>query len=116
MYAGIDATFGILHHTQGGRGLNVMPSGENPWNELLKAKRRRNKGNLDELTRRLWRGILIADVGLDDAMLSGNSEEIRRWLHCLHQLSGTYLKIVMDADIEKRLQALEERFSHAKQF
>jgi hypothetical protein len=57
---------------------------------------------------------LIADAGLDDAMLSANSEEIRRWLHCLHQLSGTYLKIVMDADVEKRLQAIEERFSNGK--
>jgi hypothetical protein len=88
-----------------------MPSGQNPWTQILSAKRRRAKGDLSELQRRLWRGILIADAGLDDAMQASNGEEVRRWLHVLHQLSGTYLKIVMDADLEQRLRALEARLA-----
>jgi hypothetical protein len=88
-----------------------MPSGENPWNQLLNVKRQRARGSLTDLQRRLWRGILIAEAGLDEGMRAADSAEVRRWLHILHQLSGTYLKIVMDHEIEARLRVLEEKFS-----
>jgi hypothetical protein len=88
-----------------------MPSGQNPWNQLLGVKRQRAKGSLTDLQRRLWRGVLVAEAGLDEGMRVADSEEVRRWLHILHQLSGTYLKIVMDGEMEARLRALEEKFS-----
>jgi hypothetical protein len=88
-----------------------MPSGQNPWSQILGVKRQRAKGSLTDLQRRLWRGILIAEAGLDDAMRAADSEEVRRWLYILHQLSGTYLKIVMDADLEQRMRVLEARFA-----
>ena len=86
-----------------------MPSGQNPWNQILGVKRQRAKGSLTDLQRRLWRGILVAEAGLDEGMRAADSEEVRRWLYILHQLSGTYLKIVLDGELEARLKALEEK-------
>ena len=86
-----------------------MPSGQNSWNQILGVKRQRAKGSLTDLQRRLWRGILVAEAGLDEGMRAADSEEVRRWLYILHQLSGTYLKIVLDGELEARLKALEEK-------
>jgi hypothetical protein len=91
-----------------------MPSGKNPWNQILSAKRRRAKGTLSDLTKHVWRCILVADAGLDHAMESEDSEDVRRWLHVTQQLSGTYLKILVDHDIETRLRAIEEKVSNDK--
>jgi hypothetical protein len=96
------------------RGINRMPSGQTAWAELLSGKRARSKGSLDDLQRKLWKAIRALDCGLDDAMQRGDGDEIRKYTHCLTQMSSVYLKLVMDADVERRLQILEARFS-AKQ-
>ena len=88
-----------------------MSSSKNPWNQLLASNRRRSKGSLDKLQLRLWHGICTAEAGLHDAMEQGDAEEVRRWLHILHQLAGTYAKIAMDADVEQRLKGIEMRFA-----
>jgi hypothetical protein len=49
-------------------------------------------------------------------MQQGDGDEVRKYSHCLTQLAGVYLRLVMDSDVEKRLQAIEERFSGEKQF
>jgi hypothetical protein len=116
MYAGIDAIFGILRHTQGDRGLNVMPSGENAWNQLLGTKRARSKGSLEDLQRKLWKGVRSAECGLTDAMKRGNGDDVMRWIHCLAQISSAYLRVAVDAELEVRLAQLEKRFSDAQPY
>ena len=39
---------------------------------------------------------------------------MRRWLHIKQQLSGVDLKAMLDSDIEKRLEAIEQRFDDGK--
>src|SRR5688572_30282999 len=96
------------------RGINRMPSGQTAWAELLSGKRARSKGSLDDLQRKLWKAIRALDYGLDDAMQQGDGDEVRKYSHCLTQLAGVYVRLVMDSDVEKRLQAIEERFSNGK--
>jgi hypothetical protein len=93
-----------------------MPTGENAWNELLKTTRPKAKGSLVVLQIKLWRGIRAAELGLNKAMASEDGEDVRRWLHAMQQLSGTYLRIVLDGDIERRLQELEARFLNDKPY
>jgi hypothetical protein len=93
-----------------------MASGQTPWAELLSAKRARSKGSLDDLQKRLWKAIRALDYGLDDAMQQGDGDEIRKYSHCLTQLASVYLRLVMDNEVEKRLQAIEERFSNEKPY
>ena len=88
-----------------------MPSGQNPWNELLKTKRPKAKGSLQALQVKLWRGIRAAELGLNGAMEAENGEDVRKWLHVLQQLSGVYLRIVLDGELEARLKVLEEKLS-----
>ena len=91
-----------------------MPSGQTAWTELLSTKRARSKGSLDDLQRKLWKAIRALDCGLADAMRQGDGDEVRKYTHCLTQISSVYLRLVMDSDVEKRLQAIEERFSNGK--
>jgi hypothetical protein len=49
-------------------------------------------------------------------MQQGDGDEIRKYSHCLTQLAGVYLRLVMDSEVEKRLQAIEERFSNEKPY
>jgi hypothetical protein len=91
-----------------------MPSGQNVWNQLLDRKRRRSKGSLEELARQLWYDIAVANAGTRGAMEQADAEEVRRWLHIKQQLSGVYLKVMLDSDIEKRLEAIEQRFDDGK--
>lgn len=90
-----------------------MPSGENPWNHLLVSGRRKSKGDLNRLQAKLWHGIDVAEAGLIAAMTDADSGEVRRWLHVLHQLAGTYVKIALDGDIEMRLRVVEAQLKDA---
>jgi hypothetical protein len=85
-----------------------MPSGQNPWNQLLASNRRRSKGSLEKLQVKLWFAIETADAGLKGAMQEANSEEVRKWVHVISQLGSTYIKAVVDGDLEARLKALED--------
>ena len=96
-------------HTPGG--LKAMPSGQNPWNQLLSTKRGRSKGSLEDLQKRLWKAIRALETGLDDAMARSDGAAVMRWIHCLSQIAGTYTKLTAEADIEVRLKALEARLS-----
>ena len=91
-----------------------MPRGENAWSELLAGKRARSKGSLDDLQRKLWRAIRAIEAGMDGAMQRGDGDDVRKWIHCLGQVSNVYLKLVMDSDIETRLKHLEELAVYAK--
>jgi hypothetical protein len=86
-----------------------VPSGENPWTQLLASNRRRSKGDLGKLQVKLWHAIDIVEHGMHDAMEQGETGELRHWIHCLNQLSLTYAKIVIDCDLEQRIKALEGR-------
>jgi len=86
-----------------------MPSGENPWTQLLASNRRKSKGNLNKLQIKLWHALGVAEAGLRAAMEEADGEEVRRWLHIMYQLAGTYGKIALDGDIETRLKAIEAR-------
>jgi hypothetical protein len=86
-----------------------MPSGENIWNQLLKDDRRRGKGSLGKLQRRLWYALDIAECGLREAMGNGDSGEVRHWLHIFNQLSASYSKVALDSDLETRIRLLEDR-------
>jgi hypothetical protein len=93
-----------------------MPSGENAWNQLLSGKRRRSKGSLEELARQLWYDIAVANAGTRSAMERADAEEVRKWLHVKQQLSGVYLKVMLDSDMEERLRAIEQRFDDGKSY
>lgn len=84
-----------------------MPSGQNPWTQLLTGKRLRAKGDLSQLQGRLWRAIAVVEAGMLFAMEEGDADGVRKWVHCLTQLSSVYARIVLDSDLEQRLQALE---------
>lgn len=90
-------------------GINPMPSGENPWTQLLASNWRRSKGDLNKLQIKLWHAIDVTEAGLRAAMENADGEEVRRWLHIMYQLAGTYGKIALDADLELRLKAIEAR-------
>jgi hypothetical protein len=85
-----------------------MPSGQNPWSELLASNRRRSKGDLGKLQRKLWFGIETAEAGLKSAMEAGDGGEVQRWIHCLTQISSVYAKVVINGDLETRIKRLEE--------
>jgi hypothetical protein len=84
-----------------------MPSGQNPCNQLLSSNRRRSKGDLGKLQVKLWFAIETAEAGLKGAMQEADSEEVRRWVHVISQLGTTYIKAVLDGDIEERVKRLE---------
>jgi hypothetical protein len=84
-----------------------MPSGQNPWNQLLARNHRRSKGDLGKLQRKLWGAIETAEIGLKGAMREGDGYEVQRWIHCLTQISSVYIKAVLDGDLETRIKALE---------
>ena len=85
-----------------------MPSGENPWTQLLASNRRKSKGDLNKLQIKLWHAISVAEAGLRAAMEGADGEEVRRWLHIMYQLAGTYGRIALDGDIETRLKRMEQ--------
>ena len=84
-----------------------MPSGENIWNQLLRDDRRRGKGSLNKLQRRLWYALDVAEGGLKGAMQEDDAEGVRRWLHIFNQLASSYSRVAIDSDIETRVKALE---------
>jgi hypothetical protein len=86
-----------------------VPSGENIWTELLRDGRRRGKGSLEKLQRRLWFALDVAEGGLTEAMRADDSADVKRWLHVFNQLACTYSKVVLDSDIEERIKAIEAR-------
>jgi hypothetical protein len=88
-----------------------VPSGENQWTQILAGKRLRDKGDLSKLQAKLWRGIAVAEGGMLLAMADDNEESVRKWLHCLSQIAGTYAKIVIDGDLERRIKLLEDAVS-----
>ena len=85
-----------------------MPSGQNPWNQLLAGNRRRSKGDLNKLQGKLWRAIAIVEAGMLSAMEAGDGAEVQRWIHCLTQISSVYAKVVIDGDMEARVKRLED--------
>jgi hypothetical protein len=87
-----------------------VPSGENQWTELLRADKRRSKGDLTQLRRRVWYAISVVETGMKGAMSDDDHDGIRKWAHALNQLASTYLKIAFDSDLEVRLEAIEQRF------
>jgi hypothetical protein len=101
----------IRHYQNDTRGIIHVPSGENQWTQLLRAERRRGKGSLVKLQRRLWFALDVAEGGLTDAMQAGGSADVKRWLHVFNQLAGTYAKVSIDGDLEQRLKALEDAVS-----
>jgi hypothetical protein len=84
-----------------------VPDAKNPWAQLLGKKRLRAPGDLNALRRRIWYAISMAMAGMDDAALHDDGEAVQRWIHCLSQLSNTYVRVSLDSDIESRLKALE---------
>ena len=92
-----------------GEGDKSMPSGQNPWTQLLASNRRRSKGDLNKLQIKLWHALGVAEAGLRAAMEDADGEAVRRWLHVIYQLAGTYGRIALDGDIETRLKAIETR-------
>jgi len=88
-----------------------MPSGQNPWNQALKKRRRRNAGSLEALRRQLWDWLRIVDDGLQAAIESGEQEIAIRWIHAGNQTATSYIKATLDGDLEARLKALEAKLS-----
>ena len=70
-------------------------------------ERLRAKGDLSQLQAKLWRAIAVVEGGMLLAMADDDDEGVRKWVHCLTQLSSVYGKIVIDSDLEQRLKALE---------
>ena len=85
-----------------------MPSGENPWTQLIRADKRRSKGDLTQLQRKLWYAISVVETGMKGAMSDDDHDGIRKWAHALNQLASTYLKVALDSDLEVRLEAIEQ--------
>ena len=90
-----------------------MSSGENQWTQLLASNRRRSKGDLTQLQRKVWYAINVVETGMKSAMTDDDHEGIRKWAHALNQLAATYLRVTLDSDLEIRLKAIEQRF-HAE--
>ena len=84
-----------------------MPTGQHLWNELLSSKRRRDKCSIEKCLGYAMGGIKLADAGMWKAAEEGDSEEVRKWLHCLAQLLNVYAKLSIPGDLEQRLKALE---------
>ena len=60
------------------------------------------------------KGVVFADYTnthqrFEKAAEVGDDQEVRKWIHCLTQLSSVYGKIMVDCDLEQRLKALEAR-------
>jgi hypothetical protein len=72
----------------------------------MACKRRLNAGNLDDLTRILWRTIVEVE-GLLDTRPPSN-DLILRSAHALAQLAGAYRGILEVVDLDKYRSALEQ--------
>ena len=92
-------------------GLNPMPSGQNPWNQILNAKRRRGRGDLSKLQQRLWHAINCCMIGIDDDLAGDDPEGARKWINSLTQVSNVYARVVIDSDIEQRIRTLEQQLT-----
>jgi hypothetical protein len=53
----------------------------------------------------------MAMAGMDDAALHDDGEAVQRWIHCLSQLSNTYVRVSLDSDIEDRIKTLESNLA-----
>ena len=85
-----------------------MPSGQNPWTQLLASNRRRHKGDLGKLQAKLWFALEAADAGLKVSMQADDHDGARKWAHVISQLGTTYIKAVLDGELESRVKALED--------
>ena len=92
-----------------------MSETKNPYGELLSKQRLRASGDLIKLKARLWHALNVTLTGLDDTMAQDDAEEIRKWIHCLSQLSHTYIKCSIDGDIEQRLRVVEQAMSASQE-
>jgi hypothetical protein len=41
------------------------------------------------------------------AMEANDADGVKKWVHCLTQLSSAYSRVVIDSDLETRIKALE---------
>jgi hypothetical protein len=86
-----------------------MPSGQHPFNELLKGTRRRSKGSLNEALRECWLIVRVCGAARDAAMETDDIDEVHRFsslgLNALH----AYAKLYPLVEFEARLKVLEEK-------
>jgi hypothetical protein len=74
--------------------------------------RRGKPGDLVQLRAVLWRTICEVEALLDTRPPS--NELVLKSAHALAQLAGAYTKLVETADLERRLQALEDAMQAGK--
>jgi hypothetical protein len=53
-------------------------------------------------------------AGMDDAALHDDTEGLQKWVHCLTQLSSTYIRATLDGDLEVRLKLIEKTMQESQ--
>ena len=72
-----------------------------------KRRRRRAKpGSLEQLTAVLWRCVLEVEALLNEDECP--ADRVLKAAHALAQLAGAYRTVIETADLEQRIQALEQ--------
>src|SRR5688500_5485070 len=80
-------------------GWSRMAKGGGAWSTLLAADRSKDKGDLDRVQAELLHAIRCCRTGLDESIEEHDVEEVRRWCHCLAQISAAYTRTFREAEL-----------------
>jgi hypothetical protein len=87
-----------------------MPGRQNPFLGLLRGRRRkRSAGTLGAAAKEAWLSIRICSAALDAAMEQADVETVHRFVALQASVLKTYASLMVPAEIEARLQAVEAR-------
>jgi hypothetical protein len=84
-----------------------MAKGRGAWSKLLAADHSNDKGDLDRVQAELWHAIRCCRTGLDESIEEHDVEEVRRWCHCLAQISAAYTRTFREAELIPMIKELE---------
>ena len=82
----------------------------NPWKARLARHQRRPPGDIETLRRQAWAPLMLAFEGC----AAEDADQRRKALLAYSQLAASYLKLYEVAELEPRLQALEQAMRTAQ--
>lgn len=101
-----------------------MPKGEHPFNQLIRGKRKRSKGSLEQALQECWLVIRVCaaarDGAIDDFIQAEDDPERSLALEQVHRFAQleisalrAYGSLALPADLELRVKAMESKLNAA---
>jgi|SRR5687768_17290827 len=84
-----------------------MPKGQHPFNQLLKGRRKRSKGSLEEALRECWLLVRVCAAARDHAMEQADFDEVHRFVQLEVSALRAFATLSVPGDLEQRIRVLE---------